>query len=389
MKIPPVGTRYIKTEVPEFLGELANREYIKIANYRTSLCQGKISMYIGERLVGCGNNIKYNIKKTEDYIICPNCDNEYEYEDLFANSSIISEIVDINYGMIFTNIIQAIQQFDFNVTELEGYRGNYLIKKDDLQDEYLLMFSGAVSNKSTILDAIELKSGVMFIEISEEVTNTLPDNVLVISGTEILLEGFEKYNVKLGILPKSNEVISRLRTVTQVENNILELSKLISWQAVENEVTDFFLNELRCRVVAKYKYKNLLELFPQFALIPVNAAGAGNADKFTININDYLEELFEAEFTLDAKCYTSTSVNHNTMEKVLHHLSKNPLDAKRVIIIATTNNVTCWDDVWSFKNTTGKYKLIIFTAKIIAEISVHLDFHQEFLNVLSECIQGT
>lgn len=381
MKIPPVGTQYKKVEIPVFIKKLISNKYIQVKNYRIAHCTGKTSIYIGQRFKGCNYTITFDVKKNDNYIACPNCGNEYEYEELLKSSSLISEIYRINYKLIQKDIIKAIQQCEFEIIEMEENIGNYVIKKRTSQAEYLVIFSGKGENRSYIIDAIELKTNIIYIDVFHN-NDTLPETVIKISGIEILLNGFEEFDNRLSALPISVETIRRLKTVRHVENQIIELSKLLSWQVVENEVANYFLNEIRCRVVEKYKYKVLLEQYPQFALIPVNAAGAGNADKFTINLSDYLEELFEDNFTLDAKCYTSTSVDYKTMEKVLHHLSKNPLDSRRVIIIATTNNVTCWDDVWSFKNATGKYKLIIFTAKLIAEVSVHLGFHEELLEIL-------
>lgn len=386
MIIPLLGTCFKDGDIPDILLQLGKKGYLRFKVFRVTSCDGRLSTSIVERLEGCGHSIKFSIRKSEDFIPCHNCGNEYFFNELQAKSDIIKEIVDIDYRAIIEDINNSIKEQGIIVTNLDGYEGNFTLKIDSSDDEYLLVFSGGANNQSGILSATERKSGVIFIQISEISSTILPETAIVISGVEILLNGFGHYKDILRALPKSNEVIDRLRRVRQVENEIILASNVITWQAVENEVANFFINEIRSRVVAKYKYRILLEQFPHFARIPVNAAGAGNADKVTINLSDYLEELFEADFTTDVKCYTSTTVDYKTMEKVLHHLSKNPFDAKRVIIVATTNNVTCWDDVKSFKDATGNYRLIIFTARLIAELAVNLGFEEEFKKVLRESI---
>lgn len=386
MRIPPLGTKYKTTEIPKFLNELATKKYIQLTKYKSSSCSGRESVYIEERLTPCKYTFSFSVRKQEDYVVCPNCGNEYEYEEISLHAEIISEVTSINYQLIINDIIQAIQVQECEVVELKGYKNNYILKCPNTHYEYLVVFSGADSDKRAMLNALETKSGIIYIEITEEKT-TLPDTAISVSASELLSEGLKNLYQHLKVLPASNEIISRLKIISEVEDEIIRLSSSVTWQVVENEITNFFLDKIRSSVVAKYKYKVMLELLPQFSLIPVNAAGAGNADKFTINMLDYLEEIFEDNFTADAKCYTSTSVDHKTMEKVLHHLSKTPLDAKRVVIVATTNNVTCWDTVFNYKSVTGKYRLIIFTAKLIAEVSVQLGFYREFLDIFRKSTQ--
>ncbi|WP_088311963.1 hypothetical protein [Bacillus cereus] len=90
-------------------------------------------------------------------------------------------------------------------------------------------------------------------------------------------------------------------------------------------------------------------------------------------------KILDGTFIVDAKCYTSTAVSSKTIETVQHHLSKNGFDARRIVIIATTDNVTCWEDVINYKRTTGQYRLLIFNEHLMAEVAVQLEFFDELL----------
>ncbi|OHY73611.1 hypothetical protein [Priestia aryabhattai] len=382
MLIPLVGTRFERHEISDSLFDLHSRGYIRFREYRVSLCKGRGSINIGERLSGCQNEIAFSNRLTEDYIACPVCGNDYFFEELKDGSVLLKEITEINYEKIVKDIIKKIEEAKCRVININGNEHSYIIHVEDR--EYLLIFDSIYSDPGII----ESQEGIININISNVLKKgTLPDTVINILGMNIVRDGFEVEKYKLRDLPPAKEIISKLTKISEVEKSILEKSKYLSWQAVENEFSNFFLNQIRVKTVELYKYRLLIETYPRLSYVPVNVAGAGKADKISIPLTDYLAEIFDGTFTVDAKCYTSTSVSSKTIESTQHHLSKDGFDARRTIIIATTNNITCWDDVIHYKSTTGHYRLIIFNARLIAEVSVQLNFSKELLTLIDKFVE--
>lgn len=318
-------------------------------------------------------------------MICPHCGNEYSQQDIDLTSVHYYEIVSINYKKILSDVLGCINITGCTTEGLCERPGNYLLTITDRQ--YLLIFDADTTDFTTVIRAIDEKEGIVFIQITDNPLPTLPDTTVIVAAIDILKGSLDDIKFRLRDLPSSQKVISNIKQVALVEQEILNKSSLVTWQAVENELTNFFLDKLRTQQVELYKYRLMLESFPRFRRIPVNAAGAGNADKLTIDLLEYLNEVIKGDFTADAKCYTSTAVDHHTIEKVQHHLSKDKFDSRRILILATTNKVTCWEDVHNFRVVAGQYHLLIFSARIIAEVTVQLDFDKEFLRVLGECVK--
>jgi hypothetical protein len=382
--IPIVGTVYLSADVPEEIRSLEAGGYLSLSKYRIALCSGRSSLSVANRLNGCNEHIRIGLRKSEEIITCANCGNEYFYDELLEKCENLTEVIRINEQAIEHKVVEKFTNEGFLCVPIEGYRGNYILQNSQIGKVYLLLFAGSNDNTNAIIYATEYQSGVIKIDILDTKQPPLPNTVIGFSGVDIILNDFKDFLYVIRDIPDSNEIIKRLQKVLDVEKGIIDLSTKLSWQFVENQFTDFFLDQIRSRVVQIYKYQALLKQFPQFSRIPVNAAGAGNADKITIDLGEYLDEMFKQDFTADAKRYTSSKVDHSTMEKVLHHLSKSPFDANRVIIIATTNSVTCWDDVASFKNVTGQYRLIIFTARLIAETAINLEFADELIQLMKD-----
>lgn len=382
MLIPLVGTKFERSQIPEWLNSLSTMGYVKFKEYRLADCEGRHSLNIGDRLSGCGAKISFPNRSSDNYINCPVCNNDYTYEELIARSTFFKELVDINYEKIITDILSKIKEANCEVISIEGNKNCYALRA--MEREYLLIFDGNHSDPRSI----ESNEGMININIlSDFRKKVLPDTVINIFGLDILRYGFEGETYRLRDLPTAKVLFSRLQKIAEVEAAIIEKSKDLTWQAVENELTNFFLDQIRSKSVELYEYRLLSEAFPKFSNVPVNAAGAGNADKITIPLANYLAEIFDGTFTVDAKCYTSTAVSSKTIETVQHHLSKDGFDARRIVIIATTNNVTCWDDVINYKRTTGQYRLLIFNARLMAEVSVQLNFDEKLLEVLDSCVR--
>ncbi|PEB96046.1 MULTISPECIES: hypothetical protein [Bacillus cereus group] len=380
MLIPIKGTRYTKEKIPDWLVQLSVEKYIKFKEYRLTYCEGRNSLNIGDRFSGCGNQIIFSNRSRDKPITCTECDNDYTFEELHESSLIFKELIEIEYSKIVADILEKIKETECNIIDIEGNRNCYILKVYD--KEYLLIFDGRHSDPRIFAE----QEGIININIlSTFQQNALPETVVNINGIHILQYGFGKEKYKLRDLPNASVLISRLQKVAEIEAEIIEKSKVFTWQAVENELSNFFLNQIRNKKVELYEYKLLSEAYPQLSYIPVNAAGAGNADKVTIPLAQYLSEVFSGTFTVDAKCYTSTAVSSKTIETVQHHLSKDGFDARRIVIIATTNNVTCWDDVINYQKTTGQYRLLIFSARLMAEVAVQLKFADELLNIIEQC----
>ncbi|MEE6200789.1 hypothetical protein [Bacillus cereus] len=380
MLIPIKGTRYTKEKIPDWLVQLSVEKYIKFKEYRLTYCEGRNSLNIGDRFSGCENQIIFSNRSRDKPITCTECDNDYTFEELHESSLIFKELIEIEYSKIVADILEKIKETECNIIDIEGNRNCYILKVYD--KEYLLIFDGRHSDPRIFAE----QEGIININIlSTFQQNALPETVVNINGIHILQYGFGKEKYKLRDLPNASVLISRLQKVAEIEAEIIKKSKVFTWQAVENELSNFFLNQIRNKKVELYEYKLLSEAYPQLSYIPVNAAGAGNADKVTIPLAQYLSEVFSGAFTVDAKCYTSTAVSSKTIETVQHHLSKDGFDARRIVIIATTNNVTCWDDVINYQKTTGQYRLLIFSARLMAEVAVQLKFADELLNIIEQC----
>lgn len=380
MLIPLVGTKYERSQIPEWLKTLITVGYVKFKEYRLADCEGRHSLNIGDRLSGCGAKISFPNRSSDNFITCPECSNDYSFEELTEKSAFIKELVDINYQNIINDILVKIKEANCEIIVIEGSKNCYVLRV--MEREYLMIFDGNHSDPRSI----ESNEGILNINIMSDFREkVLPDTVINTFGLNILQYGFEGETYRLRDLPTAKILISRLKKIAEVEAAIIEKSKDLTWQAVENELTNFFLDQIRSKSVELYEYKLLSEAYPRFSNVPVNAAGAGNADKITIPLANYLAEIFDGTFTVDAKCYTSTAVSSKTIETVQHHLSKDGFDARRIVIIATTNNVTCWDDVINYKRTTGQYRLIIFNARLMAEVAVQLNFDDKLLEVLDSC----
>ncbi|RSK49692.1 hypothetical protein [Bacillus canaveralius] len=382
MLIPFIGTKYEKTKTPEWITTLSTTEYIRLKEYRVAFCEGRNSLTIGDRLSGCGAKISFSNRSHDNFITCPECDNNYTFEELSGESTFIKELVSIDYDSIINDILVKIKETNCDIIDIEGNKNCYILRV--LEREYLMIFDGKHSDPRSF----DSDEGIININILAGLRKeVLPDTVINIFGLNILQYGFEGEIYRLRDLPSAKVLISRLQKITEVETTIIDKSKDLTWQAVENELTNFFLDQIRCRSVELYEYKLLSEAYPKFSYVPVNAAGAGNADKITIPLANYLAEIFDGTFTVDAKCYTSTAVSSKTIETVQHHLSKDGFDARRIVIIATTNKVTCWDDVINYHRTTGQYRLLIFNARLMAEAAVQLNFHEELLSIIDECVK--
>ncbi|MGH0588943.1 hypothetical protein ACQVQY_23185 [Bacillus mycoides] len=383
MLIPMKGIRYTKEQIPEWLNVLKAEGYIRFKEYRLALCEGNNSINIGDRFPGCGSQITFVNRFNEDFITCTKCDNDYTFEDLRENSTLIKELTFIDYKKIINAILEKVNEAKCNIVNIAGSENCYILHV--FNKEYLMIFDGKHSDPRSIGE----QEGIVNINILSGLKqNTLPETVVNIEGVSILQNGFEKEMYRLRDLPTATVLISRLKKIAEIEKEIIEKSKNFTWQAVENELTNFFLNQIRNRTVELYEYKVLSDTYPRFSYVPVNAAGAGNADKITIPLGKYLSEVFDGTFTVDAKCYTSTAVSSKTIETVQHHLSKDGFDSRRIVIVATTNNVTCWDDVINYEKATGQYRLLIFNARLMAEVAVQLNFAEELLLIIDECAQG-
>ncbi|PYE48780.1 hypothetical protein HUB98_16785 [Paenibacillus barcinonensis] len=385
MLIPVLGTRYTD-DLPSYIIDLKNNNYINLNKFIELDCIGRESINIGKRMIGCRQKTILSAEREIDLVECSHCDNNYIEEEFALCCNTYFEITSINYSKVFEDTLKIIQSTGCKLLSIDNRTGNYLLQVENRQ--YLLVLEGEATDFLSISKAIQEKDGLIFIKLVENKLPTLPDTIVTISAIDIITSGFEKEKFRLRDLPSAQTVIESIQKISLIEEEILNKSSFITWQAVENELTNFFLDKLRSQQVQLYKYRTMLDSYPRFRRIPVNAAGAGNADKLTIDLLDYLEEVIKGDFTADAKCYTTTAVDHHTIEKVQHHLSKDKFNSKRILILATTNKVTCWDDVHDYKITTGQYRLLIFSARIIAEVVVHLDFADEFLSLLQSCVSA-
>ncbi|MGO4791340.1 hypothetical protein AB4124_28430 [Paenibacillus sp. 2KB_20] len=383
MLIPVLGTRYTN-DLPSYIKDLKNNNYINLNKFIELDCIGRESTSIGDRMIGCRQKTILPAEKEIDLLECSHCDNYYIEEEIARCCNIYFEITSINYSKVFEETLKIIQSTGCTLVNIDNRTGNYFLQVEERQ--YLLVLEEEATDFLSISKAIQENNGLIFIKLVENKLPTLPDTIVTISAIDIISSGFEKEKYRLRDLPSAQTVIESIQKVSLVEEEILSKSSLITWQAVENELTNFFLDKLRSQQIQLYKYRNMLDSYPRFRRIPVNAAGAGNADKLTIDLLDYLDEVIKGDFTADAKCYTTTAVDHHTIEKVQHHLSKDKFNSKRILILATTNKVTCWDDVHDYKIATGQYRLLIFSARIIAELVVQLDFADDFLSLLQNCI---
>ncbi|WP_159887552.1 hypothetical protein [Paenibacillus puerhi] len=383
MLIPVLGTRYTD-DLPSYVLNLKNNNYINLDKFIELDCIGRESTNIGDRMIGCRKMTILPAEDEIDLVECSHCDNNYFEEEIALCCNIYFEITSINYSKIFEDTLNLIESTGCALLRINNRTGNYLLQVEGRQ--YLLVLEGEATDFLSISKAIQEKDGLIFIKLVENKIPTLPDTIVSISAIDIITSGFEKEKYRLRDLPSAQNVIESIQKISLVEEEILSKSSLVTWQAVENELTNFFLDKLRSQQIELYKYRTMLDSYPRFRRIPVNAAGAGNADKLTIDLLDYLDEVIRGDFTADAKCYTTTAVDHHTIEKVQHHLSKDKFNSKRILILATTNKVTCWDDVHNYKISTGQYRLLIFSARIISEVVVHLDFANEFLSLLQNCV---
>ncbi|MBV1734753.1 MAG: hypothetical protein KMY50_03075 [Candidatus Desulforudis sp.] len=381
--IPKEGTRFPAERVPEYLEKLSSTGYLRFSCFRVTTCKGRNTVNIGDRLAGCN----YEIVSPNLYfesIECSNCGNEYSYEELEPRSEKVCELTAINYDKIVSAIVDSIRETDFGIHEIAGYYGNYVLELDSKR--FLLVFDGSVFDRRAILTAQDSGSHIVRIALDEDVAGDLPANILTLSGIDIIYKGFQNQKYILRDLPSTTEIIQRMEMVVIVEREMLELTGRIDWRVFEGKITDYLLHQLRNRVTERYQYSQLLKAIPSYGNVSVSWSGPGKPDKITLNLAEYLDELLSEGFTTDAKCYGEKSrIDHNTIEKVQHHLSLDEFGAQKVLIITTTNNITCWQDVANYKRRTGHYKLVILSARLLAEVVVHLAFADEFLKVLKEC----
>lgn len=360
---------------------MINNKFIVVSTIKSIKCDDVKSMKLSDNKVGCGNKIilKKNIKSGVN-IICPYCGNTYEYDDIEDKINKEYEIVEIKDNSIIHSVINEIKSQKCNVTEVDSRTYTMTIGKN----KYLIIFDGKINLPINAVDDL-----IVIIDIKIRPKKyDLPAQSRSVSAFSILSNGFKKIYNEVKYLDSYTDIEDRIKKVSNVENSIIEDSKHINWQLIEKKYTMFFLDKIRTSKVEIAKYKYLLSNYPSLGIIPLSSGGAGNPDVISIDIYKYLSEVFNDKFTSDAKRYTSSKVDSKQMEKVLHHLSKSQFDEKRVVIVSTTNDVTCWDTVKSFC-IEGTYRLILFTPRIMAEVAVQLKFDNELLELLSTLKEET
>ncbi len=383
MRLPKLGTRF-EGEIPKNIEELCRLGYVQIAEVNIAFCKGRNGYSLSDRMLGCRTEFEIPYQKKDEVVQCPNCGCEYDYDDIVITLKRNKELVRVDYEKMTNKVIEQVQATGCTVKSIDGFLDKKIL---NVSGKEYLMFFDCFGSADLMLDN-ESTNTVVNIIFGNSENLKYPDSLIRFDGIKIITNGFNDEIYILRDLPSSNLIIEKLRRVSEVEAEVLKLGSQATWQAVENELTNFFLQEIQIRVIEKYRLKNLWRIYPHLSRVTVNAAGAGKADKITIPLQEYLDELLVDQFTVDAKCYSTTTVSSSTIEKVQHHLSKDGFDAKRVIVLATTNNVTCWEDVTHYKNATGQYRLLIFNARITAVIAVYFGFDNEFLEVIKECING-
>ncbi|QGG46841.1 hypothetical protein [Heliorestis convoluta] len=378
-----IGTRFQAEAVPEDITKLTSFGFITLSEYLLSNCNGRESVNIANRIEGCGELISITNRKTEELIQCSNCEAEYTYEEIKVNAQRIKEIKEIKYNKIIDYILEKVKNTNVEIEEIARRTGNYIFRINE--KSFFVVFNFPNCNLETLLLNRAKNQFIILINFSEKIPS-IPGEVIVFSGYEILEDGFESFKHILRDLPTCSELIEKVRLVPSIETKIIELGKKIEWQFFENEISNFIMHEIKSRSEQRYLYWLLLNHHPELKHILVNAGGAGKADKLPIILSEYLSDMLREPATMDAKLYSTTKVTNTTMEKVTHHMLLSDSKTTRVIIFTTTNDVTCWEDVFSAKRKYGYFKLLILTARILSEISVHLEFHTELIEKMQSRI---
>ncbi|MGM9978039.1 MAG: hypothetical protein ACI33J_04520 [Clostridium sp.] len=354
---------------------MIDNSFITIGTIKSIKCEDVRSMDLSCNKIGCNNRIVLNENlERREYIECPYCGNCYEYEDIESKIREEYEITEIKDKIIISNVIDKIKGQKCDVKQITSR--NYIMTIEE--KKYLIIFDGKIDRPINELDDLII---IIDIKIRPKKYN-LPAQSRSVSAFSILKNGFKKMFDQVKYLESYTDIEDRIKKVNNVEKRIINDSKVIKWQLIEKDYAMFFLDKIRSsrKEIAKYKY--LLSNYPHLGIIPLSSGGAGNPDGVSIDIYKYLSEVFEGKFTSDAKRYSVSKVDSNQMEKVLHHLSKSQFDEERVVVVATTNDVTCWNTIKSFQ-IDGSYRIILFTPRIMAEVAVQLKFDIELLGLLS------
>lgn len=353
---------------------MIDNNFITICTIKSIKCEGIKSMELGCNKVGCNKRIVLNENiERGDYIECPYCGNWYEYEDVEGKISEEYEISEIKDTSIIFNVIDKIKSQKCDVKQVTSR--NYIMTIGE--KKYLIIFDGKIDRPINEVDDLII---IIDIKIRPKKYN-LPAQSRSVSAFSILNNGFREIYNQVKYLDSYTDIEDRIKKVSNVEERIINDSKVIKWQLIEKEYAMFFLDKIRTSRIEIAKYKYLLSNYPHLGIIPLSSGGAGKPDGVSIDIYKYLSEVFDGKFTSDAKRYSVSKVDSNQMEKVLHHLSKSQFDEKRVVVVATTNDVTCWDTIKSFQ-IDGSYRIILFTPRIMAEVAVQLKFDRELLELL-------
>ncbi|MBL0385304.1 hypothetical protein JJB07_01480 [Tumebacillus sp. ITR2] len=372
-----VGKKIQPDQLQGHAGFLVQHKYATVTERQFINCIDVKRFGLGESRKGC-NTINYISAGTE-VLSCRNCGEDLE---LFLDSPQSEfEITKINYRKIMQDCCDKIIASGVIREYNELGNGVYTLIGDDITG--VLVFNCINLDIGVAIQQIMVGEKFFCVDIDGESTiNTSVHYCKKYSVQECLEADDVTLRSDLKYLPNSSQVNALMEKRNQVRSSLTELAKKITWQTYEGPFTDFVISKIRGSHRKFVEFQYVVSNHPAYSTIQVQVGGAGRTDYRLIQMNSYLDILFDKSVIIDAKRYSTTEINNGVLEKIEHHIAHDPTDPRRALIITSTDHITCWDELINWYNMTGKYKIVVLTPQILAFILCFFELEEEILDYM-------
>lgn len=377
--LPPLGpVRPDFTQDPR-TQELIHHGWITLSTHVLVTCKGKSGYSFQEQASGCGEWFELpqplDSYSNLDEVTCTNCGASYIVGTLGASLKQNTELVAISFVDLINALHVKLERRGVSMSPIEGIPWHYELSVPGHRWVASLQVPPALR--------WDVDERIAYVQFQQRHDLSLPTIVAMYSGIELILNEPDVLINDLQLLPPVSTINQRLQKISNIWQRITALGNTIRWQTAENEFTQFVFTQLRGRAADTARLRAWLHRYPSFDVLPVHVGGAGKPDWQTVRLSDYLTEIFNGDlFTGDTKLYSRRRVSKSDIETVQRHLSKAPGDTRRALILATTDDITVWDDVESYRRNTGRHRILILSARILAELAVHLEFDDDFVQLM-------
>ncbi|HDR4441483.1 TPA: hypothetical protein QCQ44_005848, partial [Bacillus cereus] len=349
---------------------LIDKKFVTVSYSRLIRCEKILSVSTLSSNDGCG---AFNKVEDEDYVNCSECGHDINLKESEIKESYLLD--NINYNLIIKECVDKIQNIP-NIHLKEITVGNYIYKIQDSSGA--LIFKYANMDNSLVLQLLR-KAEVYFCIDIDGMVLSIKDYGYCrnFSLFEFLQTPIDQISNELKYFPKESEVEKLVSKKEELSQKIVNLSTEVKWQDFEGPIVNFLLNKIRRKPKKLIEFEYLTRSHPFYAITHIQVGGAGNTDYRQVNLNDYLQVFFDRKLIIDAKRFSTSEIDNGVLEKVEHHVNHDPTSPNRVLIITTKEKVKCWNEIEQWKSATDKYKIVVITPSILAQILSFFEIEDE------------